>query len=116
MKIKQWFLLLMTLALLLVLVGYRWFDAWRTDTEAPRIQVPEEGTMEYSLEESREALLQGVKAVDSRDGDVTDTLVVESIRLVDESGILEVTYGAMDRSNNVAKLTCKVQCSDYRKG
>ena len=115
MKIKQWFLLLMTLALFLVLVGYRRLDAWQTDTQAPRIQIPEEGTIEYSLKESRTALLEGVKAVDDRDGNVTDTLVVENIRLVDESGILEVAYSAMDRSNNVAKLTCEVLCSDYER-
>ena len=47
-------------------------------------------------------------AIDEKDGDVSDSLRVESVQN-NEDGSLEVTYSAVDDSNNVTKLTCKVE-------
>ena len=44
------------------------------------ITVPEDGTITYRAEEDKKILLEGVTAVDQKDGDVSDTLMVELVR------------------------------------
>ncbi len=82
------------------------------DTKGPQINMESE-TIELSINDQEQKLLEGVSAQDNRDGDVTDTLVVESI-----SGFLEdksrvITYAAFDNSNNVTKATRTMQYTDY---
>ena len=48
-------------------------------------------------------LLEGVAAVDDRDGDVSDTLRVDRITEIQSSDYVVVTYIAKDRSNNITK-------------
>ena len=47
--------------------------------------------------------VKGIKAIDDKDGDVSDSLTVESVYEVDDSNVV-VTYVAKDASNNIAKL------------
>lgn len=96
-----------------LLVGYQALDKIRTDNEKPDIRIAEEA-LEVSVLASNETLLQGVSAWDDTDGDVTDSLVVESVLLADTEGTVTVTYAAFDRSGNVAKATRNMRFSDYR--
>lgn len=66
-----------------------------------------------SVEDGEEALLQGISASDAEDGDVTDSLVVESISDFLEDGTRQVTYAAFDSSRNVTKATRLLRYSDY---
>ena len=95
-----------------VLFGYRAFDRIRTDAASPVITVAEQ-LLEVSVRDPRTALLTGVTARDDRDGDVTESLVVESVRLLRDDGTVTVTCAAFDRSGNVSKLTREVRYSDY---
>ena len=78
------------------------------DKTGPKIIVSEDREIAYSTDSDKTVLLDGVTAIDEKDGDVSDSLRVESVRN-NEDGSLEVTYSAVDHSNNVAKLTCKVE-------
>lgn len=78
------------------------------DKIGPEIVVSEDRKIVYETENDKAALLDGVTAVDKKDGDVSKSLRVESVRK-NEDGSLEVTYSAVDHSNNVTKLTCKVE-------
>lgn len=49
-------------------------------------------------------LLEGVSAMDDRDGDVTDSLLVEKISGTGEGTVI-VTYAARDGANNVEKVS-----------
>lgn len=78
------------------------------DKTGPKIIVSEDRKIAYSTDSDKKVLLDGVTAIDEKDGDVSDSLRVESVRN-NEDGSLEVTYSAVDDSNNVTKLTCKVE-------
>lgn len=112
MKRKNWPYVLLILLCLVVFYGYRTLDRMQTDTEAPEIvldsQIPE-----VSVQDPRTALLQGITAIDKVDGDVTDSLVVESITLLDSDGNLSIKYAAFDGAGNVAKAQRNASYTDY---
>ena len=58
-------------------------------------------------------MLNGVTAADKKDGDVTDTIIIESISkmLGDHERI--VTYAAFDKDNHVGKAQRKIRYTDY---
>ena len=84
-------------------IGYRMLDSIRTDNRPPEI----------SVSDPTEFLFQGIRATDSTDGDVTDSLVVENVSLLDRSGRILVTYAAFDSAGNVAKAQREAVYTDY---
>lgn len=76
------------------------------DKTGPVIAVPEDGSLTYVAGEDKKILLEGVTASDSEDGDVSDTLMVESIRPSGDRAV--VTYTAVDHSHNASKVSCVV--------
>ena len=85
----------------------------REDHTPPVITLEQE-VMERSVEDPQERLLEGVRAMDDRDGDVSGQLVVERVGNITPEHTATVTYAAFDRSGNVAKATAEVHYSDYR--
>ena len=74
------------------------------DRNGPEISVPQE-EIPYVAGTDTSALLNGVTAQDDRDGDVTDTVTIESIiPNADQTGA-SVVYVAKDSKNNVTKET-----------
>lgn len=59
-------------------------------------------------------LLEGVSAVDDRDGDVSDSLLIEKISSTPNGEVI-VTYAAMDSSNNVVKASRVFQTKEGKK-
>ena len=106
-------LLLLILAVAVGLFGcyYLWVHN-RLDTVGPEILI-EEGILELSVEDSEEALMQGIRAQDARDGDVTGSILVESITGINEDKVTNVTYAAFDRAGNVTKAERQVRYTDY---
>ena len=93
--------------------GYQSWDRINTDMTPPEITVGTE-TIQTSVAAPRSTLLRGVTAADDRDGDVTDSLVVESINALDSSGTVQVTFAAFDQAGNVAKGSRTVRYTDYQ--
>lgn len=111
---KKITILLMALILLCaaVFVGYRTLDRIRTDARPPEITISS-AALEISVTDPTQALLEGVTATDKADGDVTDSLVVEQISILDHTGRLSVSYAAFDKSGNVAKAQRESRYTDY---
>ena len=112
MKKKDWICLALAAVCLGILAGYRTLINLREDNKSPEILIADQ-LLEISALDSREALLQGMTARDDTDGDVTDSLVVESVRLLRQDGTVTVTYAAFDSARNVSKKTREVLYSDY---
>lgn len=112
MKRKNWLLVLLILVCLAVFYGYRTMAYLNTDGEPPRIEIPEE-IPEFSVQDPRSALTRGITAVDKTDGDVTGSLVVESVTLLDPDGTIDVTYAAFDKAGNVTKAQRTARYADY---
>lgn len=83
------------------------------DTTPPMISI-EEGILEISVNDAEEILLTGITATDDRDGDVTASVLVESVFGISEDHVTTVTYAAFDRAGNVSKIQRKVRYIDYR--
>lgn len=111
---KRTTILLISLIVICVAVflGYQAFDRLRTDTRPPEITLDAQ-SLSLSVTDSREALLQGVSAEDKVDGNVTDSIVVESVNLLDNTGRASVSYAAFDKTGNVAKAQREIQYTDY---
>lgn len=82
------------------------------DRIAPRISMSSD-SIEISVNDDEEKMLEGVTASDSNDGDVSDTLIVESMGQFLSPGRRNVTVAAFDSSSNVAKQTRQVIYTDY---
>lgn len=83
------------------------------DTVGPVITI-EEGILEISVEDPEDALMQGVRAVDDRDGDVTSRVLVESVYGISADNVTTVTYAAFDAAGNVTKTQRQVRYRDYQ--
>lgn len=107
-------LLLGVLAVAVALFGvYRFWFHDMIDRTGPVITVDEE-LLEISVKDPEEVLLQGIQAIDKRDGDVTASLLVESIYGITKDNLTTVTYAAFDHSGNVSKIERQVRYKDYR--
>lgn len=86
------------------------------DTEGPVLEAASD-TLEVSIEDTEEALLKDVAAHDDRDGNVSDSIIIEEITKKEDGAAneFEITYVAFDRSNNSGKLTRNLIYTDYRK-
>lgn len=112
MKNRNWLWILVIIITAGVFLGYCSLDAMRTDTKAPEITMSSD-VLEVSVEDPKSALLQGMTATDKKDGDVTDTLVVESVTMLESSGTVLVRYAAFDAAGNVARAERKAVYTDY---
>jgi hypothetical protein len=94
---------------------YVYIQRSRQDTEPPSL-TSENDCISASIEATEEELTEGITAWDEVDGDVSDSVLIESItKTDDEDNMFEITYAAFDHSNNYGKLTEKLQYTDYQK-
>lgn len=84
----------------------------QVDKNGPQISM-EENEITVSTQDGQDAVLSGVTAIDKKDGDVTDLLVVESLSNFVEKGCREASIVAFDKEGNVTKAVRKVIYSDY---
>lgn len=112
---RKWLTILMflvTIGLAALVVKFR-MDA---DREGPVIAFSKDKERIYTEGEDAHMLLKGVRAKDKVDGNVSDTLTVESIYPKKDGGEVVIVYAAKDKSNNVTKaeFTMKVKSAGDR--
>jgi len=112
MRKGKWFWILLIVLSAAALAGYRSLETMRSDNRAPEIHLSGD-SLEVSVTDPQSVLLQGITARDNKDGDVTDSLVVESITMLDSDGTVNVVYAAFDSAGNVAREERQVVYSDY---
>lgn len=91
---------------------YRFYCFQTTDKYGPIINM-EDNQISVNISSDTDALLQGVTASDAKDGDVSDSLVVESVSKFLKNHKKIVTYAAFDSDNHVGKATREVIYKDY---
>ncbi len=82
------------------------------DNTVPVIQIDEQ-LLEVGFDADNAELLKGVSAYDGKDGDLTDSIIVESVSKFISDGICKVTYAVCDSNNNVSTATRKIQYKNY---
>ena len=101
--VRRHLTVILQLVLTVILVGAVVFRVLSGDREGPEIAIPD---AEIVLTESTTTaqLFEGLTASDKTDGDVSDTLRLESVTKVSDNLVLLV-YAAKDQSNNVSTVT-----------
>lgn len=86
------------------------------DKTYPEIEVSGD-ILEVSVKSDKQGLFEGVMAKDAKDGDLTNSIIIESIsKFVDKTNhICNITYAVADSDNNVVKKTRKIKFTDYEK-
>lgn len=78
----------------------------------PPVITCEQDEITVSVEDDESALLEGIKAEDNRDGDITKSVRVSSMSHF-INGKRTVTYAVFDKANQVGTLERTVTYSDY---
>ena len=73
-----------------------------TDSKGPKITV-EQRSITYVNGDDKTSLLDGVSAYDAVDGDVTVSLIVKDITVLNSGDTAKVTYAARDNNNNISE-------------
>ena len=82
------------------------------DKLGPKIRMDDD-VIEASVKDDEKKLLKDVTAKDARDGNVTDSLVVENLSNFTSKGKRLITYAAFDSHKNVGKATRELRYTDY---
>lgn len=106
-------------SILLLLISTGVFGLFQVYTrivkdDTPPVVTCESQELHVSVGASEEELLKDVKAIDKRSGDVSDTLVVESISDFTDEKTRIVTYAAVDKSMNVGRCERTLVYTDYQ--
>ena len=108
---------ILTIVIFLIAAGFYGYSErekrQEVDEEVPHIEM-ETDSITVSVEDDEKALLEGITATDKKDGDITDSLVIESLSNFIERGKRKMTVVAFDSDNHATKATREVIYSDYR--
>lgn len=74
-----------------------------SDNKGPIIKFNSNEPPTFAEGQDDSVLLEGVTAVDNKDGDVTNTLIIAGKIVLADGQSLKVTYAAKDKHNNVTK-------------
>ena len=81
--------------------------------ERPIISCSVTGDIEVKSNATDAELLKYVTARDSRDGDITNKIIVERKNYFITKGVTSINYAVCDSDNNVAKIEKHVKFTDY---
>lgn len=109
---KKW--IAMMLIACMGLAGGIFYLKGQSDDQGPEIISTRQAVQNYNPSMSSAELFEGMQAQDDKDGDVTDSLTIESIYEVDDSNVV-VVYVAKDESNNITKFKRSLHMDDYEK-
>lgn len=100
-------------ALSILVFGFNKWNMYKnSDATGPTINM-DQAAVTVSVKDGAEAVLNGVAAIDEKDGDVTDSLIVETYSNFIEDGRRNVTIAAFDKDNHVTKVSRELVYSDY---
>lgn len=106
-------ILILVALFMVILYGFNRILLYRSfDKTGPEISFDEE-LLEVSVKVTDEELLEGVTATDEKDGDVTDSIIIESISKLLAGNERIVTYAAFDGDNHVGKAERRIHYTDY---
>ena len=101
-------------ATLLVFVGLKIYTALMVDLTPPVISFDSD-IVEVRVGTAEDTLLAGVTALDDRDGDVTDEVMIKGVSQLITADSARITYIAFDSSNNMATASRTIRYTNYEK-
>ncbi len=105
---------LVIIALVIVGIGYYWVHRHIESMNAAPVITIEADSNEFSVKATEDDFLKDVVAIDKEDGNVTDSVIIESISQIIDGNKRTITYVAFDSSNNVTKIERDITYTDYK--
>lgn len=102
--------------IVLVVVGigaYYVHNHLQANNSAPVITIAD-NSQRFSVKATEEDFLQGVSAEDNEDGNVTDSIIIESISQLYKGNRRSIVYVAFDSNNHVTKQEREIIYTDYK--
>ena len=112
-KGKKLYVIIPLLACCILTAVYCLFFILLEDRKAPIIEMTSD-TVTVSVRDGQSALMKGVSATDDKDGDVTDSIIIEKISAFTQDKKATVTYVAYDSVGNASKASRTVVFTDYQ--
>ena len=112
-KLKIFSVLLLAVSTALM-AAFLIYEQATLDVTPPQISCPTE-PLEVSIHTPEEAFLEGVSALDDKNGDVTGSVVVEKLSTMAEDGSRTITYAVIDEAGNVGRAQRQMYYTDYEK-
>lgn len=106
-------LIIITLLALGLTAGYVYYQKAISSPRYPEISF-DETVVDATTEATDADLLKGVTAIDPEDGDVSDSLLVESVSNIISENYARVTYVAFDSKNHMCRAQRTVHYTDYQ--
>ena len=97
----------------LILLGSHIFKVRMLDDRTGPVFQMDSRTIEVSVKDGQEALVKGLTATDAKDGDISDSIIVESIGPFTGTGSRIVNYAALDSDNHVTHIKREMVYTDY---
>lgn len=111
---KRKFIILITLLLLVTVYYIVYQNNYKDKTGGSYPVITfDSKVVETTIADADVNILKGVTAYDTEDGDVTDSILVESISKFTSPGRSIVTYVAFDSSNHISSATRELVYTDY---
>lgn len=85
----------------------------RMNDRVPPVISMESDELEISVDASKKDLLKDVSATDNKDGELTDSVILENLSNFTEKGQRVATYAVFDSSGNLARATRIIKYKDY---
>lgn len=105
------------LALLIVLIVFYGSFVFLSSRNTKQGEYPiitiENSNREISVKDDENILLQGVKATDKEDGDLTDQIFIEDISSFNEKKERTITYAVFDSDDHLVRKTALISYFDY---
>lgn len=106
------FTIALFIASVCIFAGYNIYQRFIVDKNGPVITMDEK-TIHLNCDAPDDQILSGISAKDNRDGDVSDSLMIETKTNFIEPGRFNVSIVAYDSNNNISKTTREVIYDDY---
>lgn len=111
--IKKYRALIITIIVMIIYIGIQLSPLVRKkETGAPIITF-DINEMIVSVHDSESVLLQGVKATDEEDGDLTDSIMIENQSIFTSGNTRTVSYLVFDSDDHVTRASRQITYYDY---
>lgn len=88
------------------------YDRKQNVGDAPVLTAPE-SVLQVSVHTDEKTLLDGVKASDKEDGDLTNDIYIENISAFDDQQVRTITYAVFDSDDHIVRTTRQLKYTDY---
>ena len=107
---KIWYVFVVLLTILFV--GYRVMDRMKADSSGPVFSCNQD-KLQVSISDEEDVLLKGITAEDKKDGDVTDSILLEKLSALYDNNRRTATYAAFDSDGHITKMEREIIYTDY---